>query len=104
MIDHLIAVLNGEEEPRPVFFTITGMAAALNMTEEAFCERVQAGEIAPPISGRHGLALWTREALSTEITKRIPERDRGLDPNALTLLYWLPAMQRAEAAEMGVDR
>lgn len=101
MSERLLAILAGDGERAPMF-TVTGMAAALNMTEEAFCKLVQAGEIAPsPISGRHGLALWTREALSTEIAKRVPEQSQGLDSNALTLLYWLPAMQRAEAAEMG---
>lgn len=99
MSEHLIAILTGEEE-RPPMFTVTGMAAALHMTEEAFCERVQAGEIAPPTHSAHGMPLWTREALSTEIAKRIPARDRGLNAEALALLYVVPAMQRAEAAEM----
>ncbi|CAM5789710.1 hypothetical protein CCAE64S_02439 [Castellaniella caeni] len=96
---NFLAMLEGKEEPRP--FTVTGMAAALHMTEEAFCERVQAGEIAPPTRSPHGVPLWTREALGMEVAKRIPERDRGLDSQALALLYVVPAMQRAEAAEMG---
>ncbi|MBV2180969.1 MAG: hypothetical protein KUL86_07000 [Castellaniella sp.] len=95
-----MAILMGEEE-RPQMFTITGMAAALGMSEEAFYEALTAGEVTPPSNTRHGLALWTREALFAEVERRIPERDRGLDEQSQVLLYLMPAIERAQIAEIG---
>lgn len=78
--------------PDPIDFGVSGMAAALSMTEDEVRAAYRRGDIATPDTVRNGGPRWSALALAAEVKKRMPA---GLDP----IIYSMEALLRAERAE-----